>query len=178
MELLVVRHGQTDWNLLHKAQGQTDIELNETGIEQAYEISNKLKNTDIDLIISSPLKRAMQTANIIRSNRNISILIDARIIERNFGELEGLSADEIDFASLWDCDKDCIIERGESIKDMFSRVYLFLDEILKKYKDKRILLVTHGGVSMVINSYFNGIPANKNIFNLMIGNCEVVKFSK
>lgn len=57
MEILLTRHGQTEWNVLRKVQGKVDIELNTTGIKQAEETAVKLKNTDIDIIISSPLKR-------------------------------------------------------------------------------------------------------------------------
>ena len=65
MEILLVRHGQTEWNLLTKVQGKADVELNEQGIKQAEETRNYLKNEKIDLILCSPLKRTMQTAEII-----------------------------------------------------------------------------------------------------------------
>ena len=65
MKIYVVRHGQTNWNVKGKIQGKSDIELNEKGIEQAKELKELIKNYDINLIISSPLKRAKQTAEII-----------------------------------------------------------------------------------------------------------------
>lgn len=90
MRLFVVRHGQTDWNLQRKIQGTTDIELNENGIRQANDLKKELQDKDfkIDLIISSPLKRARETAQII-SDGKIDIIYDDNIIERNHGELEG-----------------------------------------------------------------------------------------
>ena len=90
MNLYVVRHGQTDWNINHMILGKTDIELNEKGKKQAEEVSKKLEKEKIDLIISSPLKRTKQTAEIINKNKNIPIIYDSRIQERNFGEFEGL----------------------------------------------------------------------------------------
>ena len=89
MKLLLTRHGQTDWNVMGKVQGITDIELNETGIKQAEETREKLLNENIDEIISSPLKRAKKTAEIIGSERNIPIIIDEAIIERRYGKFEG-----------------------------------------------------------------------------------------
>lgn len=89
MKLLLTRHGQTDWNVAGKVQGTTDIELNEIGKKQAEETGKKLLNYDIDIIISSPLKRAKKTAEIIRENRNIPILLDDGLKERCFGKFEG-----------------------------------------------------------------------------------------
>ena len=84
MKIFLVRHGQTDWNVQHKVQGKADIELNDTGVAQANETSSKLNHITIDLIICSPLKRAMQTAQIINKGRNIPIIYDERISERDF----------------------------------------------------------------------------------------------
>ena len=81
MEILLTRHGQTEWNLLKKVQGKADIELNEKGIEQARKTRDYLKNEKIDLILCSPLKRAIQTAGIINQGRNIKTIIDERVIE-------------------------------------------------------------------------------------------------
>lgn len=86
MEVLLTRHGQTEWNVLGKVQGRADIELNEKGIQQAEETGEALKNEEIDLIICSPLKRAKQTAEIICKDRNIPIIYDEDVIERDFGE--------------------------------------------------------------------------------------------
>ena len=85
MEILLTRHGQTEWNLLKKVQGKADIELNEKGVKQAEETRDSLKNEEIDLILCSPLKRAIQTAEIINQGRNIKMIIDERVSERDFG---------------------------------------------------------------------------------------------
>ena len=85
MKIYVTRHGQTEWNVLKKVQGKADISLNEKGIEQAIQTKKELDNEKIDLIICSPLKRAKETAQIINENRNIPIIFDDRISERDFG---------------------------------------------------------------------------------------------
>ena len=79
MEILLTRHGQTEWNLLKRVQGKADTELNEEGIKQAEKTRDYLKNEKIDLILCSPLKRAMQTTEIINQGRNIKVIIDEKI---------------------------------------------------------------------------------------------------
>lgn len=101
MEILLTRHGQTEWNLLKKVQGRADIELNKKGIQQAEETRDFLKNEKIDLILCSPLKRALQTAEIINQGRNIRMIIDERVSERDFGEFEGMPNTDFDFNAFW-----------------------------------------------------------------------------
>lgn len=172
----VTRHGQTDWNLYGKVQGKADIELNSRGIEQAKETMAKLKGEAIDFIICSHLKRARQTAEILNSEKNIPIIFDERISERDFGEMEGMSKEDFDFQAFWNYEKNMTYQEAENIREFFNRVFLFLEDIKKKYKDKNILLVTHGGVSIAINCYFKGIPESGECLLLCIKNCEVKSF--
>ena len=106
MDILFVRHGQTDWNVQKKVQGLANIELNETGINQAENARGLLEKENIDLIICSPLKRTIQTANIINKNKKIELIIDDRIIERDFGEFEGVNKEEFNFGDFWSYDKN------------------------------------------------------------------------
>ena len=82
MRILLIRHGQTDWNINDKVQGSSDIPLNETGIQQAYETKKILDNYEFDVVISSPLGRTVHTANIVCEDRDNEILIDERLKER------------------------------------------------------------------------------------------------
>lgn len=173
MKLYIVRHGQTNWNKLKKVMGRSDEELNEEGIKQAIETKRLLENENIDLIISSPLKRAKRTAEIINENKNTQIIYDDRIIERDFGEFEGLTISEFDIDSFCDYYKNEQYNKAENVQEFFSRIYKFLDEIKEKYKDKNILIVTHGGVSIPIACYFNGIPKDGFLKDLALKNCEV-----
>ena len=142
MEILLTRHGQTQWNVLGKVQGKADIELNENGILQAEETGEILKNENIDLIICSPLKRAKQTAEIINKNRNVPIIYDEDIIERDFGEFEGVNKKDFDFEGYWSYKQNKQYQKAENIRVFFARVYKFLDKIKVEYNDKRILIVT------------------------------------
>lgn len=176
MEILLTRHGQTEWNVLGKVQGRADIKLNEKGIQQAKETGKALNEEKIDLIICSPLKRAKQTAEIINKDRNIPIIYDEDVIERDFGEFEGINKKEFDFEGYWSYKQNIKYEKAENIKDFFERVYSFLDKIKEEYKDKRVLIVAHGGISIPVNCYFNGIPEDDNLLKLVLGNCEVAKY--
>lgn len=177
MKILLTRHGQTDWNVLRKVQGRTDIELNETGIKQAEIAREKLLNYNIDLIISSPLKRAKKTAEIIENNRNIPIVINEALIERSFGRYEGKAPEGIEFDELWNYKLNKKYNDAENIEELFARVNNFLDDIQKKYQDKTVLLVTHGGVTVPIRVYFEGIPEGMEILKgLGIENCEILEY--
>lgn len=177
MEILLTRHGQTEWNLLKKVQGKADIELNEKGIKQAEETREFLKNEKIDLILCSPLKRAVQTAEIINQERNIRMIIDERVSERDFGEFEGMSNTNFDFDAFWSYRQNLKYDKAENIRDFFVRVYNFLDSIKNEYAGKRILIVAHGGISIPIKCYFEGIPNVETLLPLCLKNCEVEKYS-
>ena len=133
MEILVTRHGQTDWNVLGKIQGQTDIELNEIGKKQAEEAKELIKKEEIDLIIVSPLKRAKQTAEIINQDCNVLILEDDRLMERNFGNCEGLTKSEIrelkevDSAinDMWNYNKNINFNHMETMHDFWKSISFF-----------------------------------------------------
>ena len=188
MEIIITRHGQTDWNALGKIQGQTDIELNDTGKKQAEETGILIKNEHIDLVITSPLKRAKETAQIINKNFEADIIEDDRLMERCFGKSEGLTKAERNELKIenpnveyvWDYNKNVDFNEMEKMKDFCKRIYEFLDEILEKYKGKNILLVTHGGVTVVIKCYFMKFPLEQFVDRDSmkgIGNCEIVRFS-
>ncbi len=177
MKLLLTRHGQTDWNVKGKIQGMTDTELNETGIKQAKQVREKLLNENIDVIITSPLKRARKTAEIIGEGRHIPIIYDERIRERCFGKFEGLTPNEFDFSQIWNYKLNKHYEGAESTGELFDRVTDFLDKIKEEYKDKTVLVVTHGGVTVPIRATLEGIPEGMDVLkNLGIDNCEIKEY--
>ena len=176
MKILVTRHGQTDWNVEKRIQGRTDIELNNKGIEQAYQTKENLKNEKIDLIICSPLKRAKQTADIINQDRNIPIIYDERLLEICYGENEGRLHDDFDYDGFWSIVNTHEYKDAENVNKFIQRAHNFLND-LKNRKEENILIVTHNGVCRAINTYFNGIPNDNNIIDLGIKKCEVVKYN-
>ena len=170
--IYVVRHGHTDWNNEKITMGKKDIPLNMAGIEEAYKTSKLLENIDIDLIICSPLIRSKQTANIINKNRNIEIVYDERIMERSLGNLEGKPYTN-DNSRIWDININASDNNIEPMENFKTRVFDFLEKIKKQYNDKNILLITHGGVSALINCYFNDSLYDGPLSNKFLNNCEV-----
>lgn len=174
--LYVIRHGKTDWNNKKKIMGRMDLPLCPEGKKQAYEMKEKLNNNNFDLIICSPLTRAKETAKIINEGKDTEIVYDGRIVERNFANLEGREYLK-DNDRIWDINintDDYYIETMEEFKD---RVFGFMDEISELYSKKEILLVTHGGVTALINCYFDGTLYDGPISNKFLSNCEVKSFN-
>ncbi len=170
--IYIVRHGQTDWNIEGRFQGRTDIELNEKGKSQAENIKEKLEGIRFDKVFSSPLKRALETAQIITDE---PIEIDDRIIERCNGQLEGKLKTEcknsIDFT-----DENEQRFGIESLYDFRNRITDFLNELEEKYVGKNVLVVTHAGVSIYVRCYFEGEPKDGNYNNYKLKNCEVLQY--
>jgi alpha-ribazole phosphatase len=150
MNLLLIRHGQTDWNLAQRFQGQSDIELNETGRKQAQALADRLSAEHFDAVYSSDLKRATETANIITQMSDCEP--DPRLREIHFGDWEGLTYDEIkekhhETLAAWEADifKNAP-PHGETLEGLSVRVQSMLDELRKKHEGQNILIVAHGGV--------------------------------
>lgn len=177
MKLLLTRHGQTDWNVAGKIQGIMDIELNETGIKQAEATREKLLNKKIDIIITSPLKRANKTAEIIGRDRNIPIIEEQKIQERYYGKFEGKSSKEVNLDEIWNYKINKHYEDTESIGDLFERIQDFLENLKREYDNKTVLLVTHGGVILPIRAIIEGIPKGMEVLRgLRLDNCELREY--
>lgn len=173
MGLYYVRHGQTDWNVECQLQGKSDIPLNETGLLQANETKEKLRDLKIDRIYCSPLTRARQTAAIINEVTQCEIKIEPRIEERGFGELEGfdLRKKKVD---LWAFDKE-LCKGAEDMQAFFDRVQGFLKEIEPDLDTHNYLLVAHGGVYLPVHEYFNGMDRDSDLMRIVPENCTVTK---
>lgn len=176
MKIYYVRHGQTDWNLAERMQGGgSEKLLNETGIEQAKETKQELENVKYDVLICSPMHRAIQTAEIINKDRNIPIITDERIRERKLGDLEGNKVTDETEKKIWDYNLNYQIPNGESLHDFEKRILEFLDEIKQKYTDKTVLIVAHGGIAKVLKMHLYGMPESKNLSEIGMKNCEIVE---
>lgn len=178
MKIYVVRHGQTNWNVKGKIQGKSDIELNEKGIEQAKELKELIKNYDINLIISSPLKRAKQTAEIINENLKCKIIFDKALEERGYGAFEGKVRKEItdkvvNSGILHDYYANKEYNGVEPVQNLCNRVWGLFDKLKESHKYENVLLVSHGGVIRAIDGYFNGLNKDGIIENPALRNCEI-----
>ena len=156
MVIYLIRHGETDWNTKRLLQGATDIPLNQNGIEVAQLTAEGLRDVEFDLIFTSPLKRALETAKIIRGERKIPIIPDARLREISFGPYEGLCCQkegwnipDPDFGNFIMNPGEYVPPKGgESIRHLCERTTQFLQELIHHpdYQDKTILLSGHGAV--------------------------------
>jgi broad specificity phosphatase PhoE len=144
-ELLVgfLRHGETDWNVASLLQGTSDIPLNQKGIEQAITAAHAIQASVWDQIISSPLSRARDTARIISDANSLGeIAIEPLLLERAFGEAEGLNYHE------WKKQHDAhqTVVGGESLLDLEVRANRLLEHLAQTYAGKRVLAVSHGAL--------------------------------
>lgn len=161
MELYIVRHGKTYWNEARKIQGWADIELTEEGREVAVLSAEGMKDIHFDAIYSSPLKRANETAKILKGNRDLPIIVDERIKEIGFGVLEGADFLKIrgdktsKFSSFFDAPEQYIApEGGETFEEVTERASEFMKEIIEKHKnDERVMVVAHGAVNKAMMRY-------------------------
>ena len=175
MLLYVVRHGQTDWNKKHLVQGISDIPLNEKGEAEAYELKDLVKSLDIDVVISSPLKRARKTAQII-TDFKYPINTDDRIIERDWGMNEGMPIDSVDTIDCWDVILNTNVQNIERIQDFMLRVSEFIEDIKIRYKDKNVLVVTHSAVVRVIHYLLGKIPDDGDLSKINIPNLRIIEY--
>ena len=149
----LVRHGETDWNAARRLQGYTDIPLNARGFSQAIQIAKILKNSNFqfDVLYTSDLQRAKQTANAIEGLYAVSAITHSSLKERHLGALQGLTINEAPLLEpeLWEIhlsrDIHHELRGGESILQFANRIKTALGDIQEKHAGKTILVVSHGG---------------------------------
>ncbi len=152
MRIILVRHGQTEWNLLQKYQGQTDIPLTDLGRKQAQAAGEYLSNTEkIEALYCSDLSRTRETAKIIGKNIDLQPECDSRLRELSFGLWEGLTFTEVyekypeEFNNWYKDTHKIKVPEGESFAQLVERVMKSVKEIMEKHT-KTVVIVTHGGV--------------------------------
>ena len=190
MKIYTVRHGQTEWNKKGLYQGKTDVPLNEEGKKQAMLVKEKLKDKKIDLIISSPLKRAKETAALFLGERKVPVIEDARIQEISFGVYEGLTCGKDNY-SIPDPEFHSFFEHperyqtppgGESLEELGARTKAFMEDIMHRpeLQDKTVLVSSHGcatrGILNSIRSFdmadfwHGGVPKNCSVALIRVEN--------
>ena len=175
MLLYVVRHGETEKNKYGLVQGQTECDLSNKGMEDAKELIKMIDDINIDVVISSPLKRAYDTAKIITKDR-FPINTDDRIIERDWGLCEGASIDEVDTVKCWNFYLNTNDNGIERVQDLLKRVSEFLEDIKVRYYDKNVLVVTHSAVLRAIHYCLHPIPEDGDMSKLEIPNLRIVEY--
>jgi probable phosphoglycerate mutase len=140
VELILVRHGETDWNRDNRYQGHADPPLNETGRAQARELARKLEMLELGAIYTSDLRRAAETAEIIHEGRDIPLTRDAGLREVDVGSWSGLTRAEIEERFPSEATHD-----GETRDAHSERVVRAVTSIAARHEGARILIVSHGG---------------------------------
>lgn len=179
--LVVIRHAETEWNIQNKFQGHLDSKLTLPGIKQAEAIADTLKGEAYDVIYSSDLERAKQTAEIIARSLNLKVYTEKDLREINLGVMQGLKKDEFivkypEVISKYHADPEYVIPGGESKLQLYNRATGILEKIIRKHKGHNILLVAHGGVlDCIIRNTFD-IPLNKQR-NFSLFNASINRFA-
>ena len=148
--LSIVRHGETDWNIQQRYQGHSDIPLNETGHQHAAEIAARLADERLDVVISSDLTRAMQTAETIARPHGLTVLPEPGLREANFGVFEGLRYADIitqhkAMAEAWFADPEQPPDGGEKLSEVAERVGAVYTRLLAQHANQHMLVVGHSG---------------------------------
>ncbi len=179
MKVYIVRHGQTDWNVQHKAQGRSDIPLNETGRRQAEELRDKIKDIKFDAVYASPLKRARETAEIA-TDGEYKIVFDDRLMERSFGDFEGKEISswlEATGYDIGDLKLNTNVGNIEPVCDVLARTKAVLDDIKTKHdNDKVILIVAHGQVVRGLHHNIAGYTDDTDWWSVEYGNAEAREY--
>ncbi|MDY6408203.1 MAG: histidine phosphatase family protein [Pseudomonadota bacterium] len=179
--LYFIRHGQTDWNVQQRIQGMTDIPLNETGILQAYQASDQVRPKKWQAVISSPLSRARQTAEILGKAVGLTVQTDDRLCEFDLGELEGTSLTKLT-PDMWQllAEKPKRL-KAEGLSEAYDRISSFMREM---NPDADKLIVMHSGIYKMISYYTryqNGFDYNlfsPNYRDLWIPNTTLIPMEK
>jgi probable phosphoglycerate mutase len=187
----LVRHGETRWNEGKRIQGgDSDIELNETGLEQAGRLAAFLQSEPIATILCSPLQRAVSTAGIIANHHRLPIEIDERLRELKVGDLEGMSYSSLtttfsQFLMQWWQDGGAVkLPNGESIVELQQRAWSAIENLLEKQKpaaaenrDTAAVVVSHYFVTLVIILKALDLPVNCfTKFRLDLGGVSILEF--
>lgn len=183
MEIYIVRHGQTIWNKEKRLQGSVDIELNEKGRELACITGKALACTHFDVIYSSPLKRAYETALLIRGDKKTKIVTDDRLRELNFGSMEGESYEELREQNthgfkyfftepqLYFPPQD-----GETLEHLIDRAGDFMTNVVESPENRfdRIMIVAHGAMNKALMTHVKKHPLTDFWSGGLQKNCSVI----
>lgn len=165
--LLLIRHGETEWNRLGRWQGQTDVPLNEAGRRQAASLASRLQDERLEAIYSSDLRRARETASALAKATGAPLVEDARLREIHLGAWEGLLFDEIRLRDGDHLDRfrarptEERAPQGEGVPDVRRRVLAALREIVQRHPDGAVALVSHGLALAVVKTHVLGLPLDR-----------------
>ncbi len=165
--IYLVRHGETEWNASMRYQGHADVPLSDTGRQQALLIGKRLSYEKFNVVYSSDLERAYETAKIITAFHSINVETVPELRELNFGFWEGLNLKEIkktypaELEQWWDKPLSSRIPGGETLGEMVERSVAAIKQIFDRHSSENVLVVSHGGAIRSIVGYMLEMDLNK-----------------
>ena len=177
-EIILIRHGETEWNSQQRMQGHSNSDLSAEGRGQIQALGKWMKYVSFDHIYSSDTLRAMQTAKAITQFSAHTLHLDKRIREKNLGVFEGLTSNEAKerFPDVYNLFKTAgrnyVIDKGESTQQLLDRSLEFIEEKRLRHPDQRVVIVTHGGVVRVLMKHTLGLSIDAPT-NFMIKNTGI-----
>jgi broad specificity phosphatase PhoE len=179
--LILVRHGETDWNAQQRWQGHSDTQLNDAGREQARRLAEGLDR--VDALYSSDLARARETAEIFAESIGLEVRFDERLRERGFGAWEGLTTEEIessfpDEQRRWLAGLGAGAPDAEPFESFAARVGSFVDDVGRRHVDEEVLVVAHGGTIRVVHALAAGLDYVRDHRSLPgVANCHPSRYA-
>ena len=180
-EIILVRHGETDWNVAEVFRGRIDIELNETGIKQAELLAEYLSSSKVGAIYSSPLKRALKTAEVLARYHSLEVEIAPGLIDFDYGEWQGLSHQEVrdryrELYAQWIKNPHQVrMPAGESLDEVRVRATGVVDNVIAKYEGT-VVLVSHRVINKVLICALLGLD-NSHFWNIRQDTCGTTIFA-
>jgi broad specificity phosphatase PhoE len=180
-EIILARHGETEWNVQEVFRGRVDVELNQRGIKQAELLAEHLSHLKLDAIYSSPLRRAVKTAEIIASLHRLKVKIAPGLIDCDFGQWQGLRLQEVkdrykELYDQWVNSPHLVkIPDGESLNGVGKRALGVVEGVIAKHKGTSVL-VSHRVVNKVLICALLGLD-NSHFWNIRQDNCGTTTFS-
>ena len=180
-EIILARHGETEWNVDEIFRGRADIDLNETGLKQAELLAEYLRNVNITAIYSSPLKRALNTSAAIARHHRLDVISSPGLIDINYGKWQGVTNREIQekypgLHTEWTSHPDRVtIPGGENLSDVRERATYVIDEVITECEGTAVL-VSHRVVNKVMICALLGLD-NSHFWNIRQDNCGITTFT-
>lgn len=183
--LILLRHGETDYNAARRMQGQLDTDLTATGVEQARAAAEELRGSGVSKIVSSDLTRARRTAEIVAGALGLEVTEDARLRETHLGAWQGLTHAEVDttdggIRTHWRNNPGWAPPEGESRLEVARRARPVVDELMQTYRgwgDSAVLLVAHGGTIAALTASLLGLAQDQYPLLKGLGNANAARLS-
>jgi len=180
-QIILARHGETEWNIKEIFRGRIDIELNKTGVKQAKLLAEYLSDSEIDAIYSSPLARALKTAKIIADHHKLDVEVTPGLIDLNYGEWQGLAHQEVKnkykelYVKWIETPHQVIFPSGESLDDVRERAMATVNNVIAEYGGT-VVLVSHRVVNKVLICALLGLD-NSHFWNIRLDTCGITTFA-